>query len=381
VLITRIDRYVLTLYLRTLLICFFSLGGIFVVFHAFSNLEALSEHAEVKGGFVTAMFDYYGPYLLVIFDSTSPILALMSLLFTIGWLRQSGELTSILAVGVRHGRILRPMLIAAALIILLGLLNRELLLPHFRNKLGNKPAVIASETERPLQPCFDRQAGVLVEGKAVITGRRELVSPAFRLFADYPGFGNQLAADQALWRAANEQHPAGFMLYNVNRPQAIDTLPSAGLDGRTVLYTAAEHPWVESGQCFVATSVDITLLEARGSSKKYAPMPDLIRRVRNPAVHTSTKIRVDLHGRLLRPLLDFTLVLLGLPLAVSRADKNLFVLVGHAVVLVGMFFGIRTLATTLGGSGYYLSPAMAAWIPILIMTPLAYSRYRGVQKV
>ncbi|QEG42237.1 LptF/LptG family permease [Roseimaritima ulvae] len=378
---TRIDRYILMLYLRTLLICFCSLGGIFVVFHAFSNLEALAEHAEAKGGFVHAMIDYYGPYLLVIFDSTSPILALMSLLFTIGWLRQSGELTSILAAGVRHGRLLQPMLIAALLIVGLGLVNREWVLPHYRNKLGNRPNVDAATAERPLQPCYDRQAGVLVEGKSLITEGKQLVNPAFHLHAAYPGFGSQLNARQAVWRPADEQHPAGFLLNDVARPQAIDELSSARLNDRPVLFTSKDNAWLQPQQCFVATSVDISMLEAKGSSKKYTPIFDLMRRVRNPAVHTSSKVRVDLHARFLRPLLDFSLVLLGLPLAVSRGDKNLFVLVGHAVILVGMFFGIKSLAATMGSSGYLLTPPMAAWVPILLLSPLAYARYRSVQYV
>lgn len=379
--VTRIDRYILMLYMRTLLICFCSLGGIFVVFHAFSNLEALAALAEAKGGIVQAIVDYYGPYLLVIFDATSPILALMALLFTIGWLRQSGELTSILAAGVRHGRLLRPMLVAALVIVVLGLLNREWVLPHYRAKLGNRPDVDAASAERPLLPCYDRQAGVLIEGQSLINEGKQLVNPAFHLHAAYPGFGNQLTAQRAVWRAADDRHPAGFLLENVGRPAAIDSLASRGMNGRPVLFTAADTPWVEPGQCFVATSVDLSMLEAKGASKKYTPIGDLMRRVRNPAVHTSSKVRVDLHSRLLRPLLDFSLVLLGLPLAVSRGDKNLFVLVGHAVLLVGMFFGIKTLAATMGSSGYVLTPAMAAWVPILILSPLAYARYRSVQYV
>ncbi|QDS94066.1 putative permease YjgP/YjgQ family protein [Roseimaritima multifibrata] len=378
---TKIDRYILMLYMRTLLICFSSLGGIFVVFHAFSNLEALGAHAEALGGFIPAMIDYYGPYLLVIFDSTSPILALMALLFTIGWLRQSGELTSILAVGVRHGRILRPMLIAAALIVVVGLFNREFLLPELRNKLGNKPSEIAGMTERPLQPCYDRQIGVLVEGKSLITDRQLVIRPAFRLFAEFPGFGNQLTGTEALWKPASGNHPAGFLMRGVTRPSKLDQLPTRRIEEQAILMTSLDNDWLNPGECFVATSVDIPLLEAAGSSKKYAPLGATIRRVRNPAVHTSSKVRVDLHSRLLRPLLDFSLVLLGLPLAVSRGEKNLFVVVGHALLLVAMFFGVKTLAGTLGASGYMLSPSMAAWVPILVLTPLAYSRYCSVQQV
>lgn len=379
--VTRIDRYILLLYFRTLLICFCSLGGIFVVFHAFSNLDALADHVTAKGGFLVAMVDYYGPYLFVIFESMAPVLALLSLLFTIGWLRQSGELTAMLASGVSHGRLVRPMLIAALGLVLFGIINRELVLPQFRDRLGAKPAVNAADSLRPIQPCYDRQIGILVEGKGVIAGRNEISNPAFRLFTDYSGFGHQLVAKTARWMEATAQHPAGFLLDQVQVPAAIDQLPSQSLSDTSVLLTAADNAWLQQGQCFVVTSVDIGLLLANGAGKKYTPLPDLVRRIRNPSVHTSSSIQVDLHVRLLSPLLDYTLVLLGLPLAVMRADKNLFTLVGQATILVLFFFGIKSLAIALGSNGYYLNPAMAAWIPVLILTPLGYVRYRDTQDV
>ena len=85
--VTKIDRYVLTLFLRTVVICFCSLAGIFVVFHAFTSMEDLLRQAEKDGGLLIVMFRYYGPYLLLLFDWTGAIIALMAFLFTIGWLR------------------------------------------------------------------------------------------------------------------------------------------------------------------------------------------------------------------------------------------------------------------------------------------------------
>ena len=50
-------------------------------------------------------------------------------------------------------------------------------------------------------------------------------------------------------------------------------------------------------------------------------------------------------------------------------------------VLMLFFFGVKTLAGAMGSSGYLLSPAMAAWIPLLVFGPMAYSRLREVQTV
>lgn len=378
---TRIDRYIIQMYIRTLLICFCSLGGIFVVFHAFSNLEGLSEHAAQHGGIVRAMLDYYSPYLLLIFESTNAILALMAMLFTIGWLRQSGELTALLAAGIRHGRILRPMLWAATFVILAGFVNREWMLPQFQNKLGSKPNESIGDTLQPMHPEYDRLAGVLIAGEGLIGNRNEIVGPAFRLFARYPGYGDQLLAKSARWLPAEGKRPAGYLLTGVKRPLDFDQLPSATQDGRKVIYSSADTPWLKSKECFVVTAADFDLLLAHGPAKKYVGIGDIIGRVRNTAVHTSNDMRLQMHGRFLRPFADFSLVLLGLPLAVSRREGNLFVMVGKSLLVVAVFFGARSLCHAMGSSGYLLTPSMAAWGPLVLLGPFAYSRYWGVQQV
>lgn len=101
----------------------------------------------------------------------------------------------------------------------------------------------------------------------------------------------------------------------------------------------------------------------------------------NPSVHSSLSLRVLLHERIVRPPLDFALIMLGLPLVVNRRGRNLFVMVGAAMLTVLAFFMIKTLAGTMGGSGYLLSPTMAAWVPLMVIGPLAYVRLRDVQVV
>jgi lipopolysaccharide export system permease protein len=112
-----------------------------------------------------------------------------------------------------------------------------------------------------------------------------------------------------------------------------------------------------------------------------ASVAELIGRVRNPSVYSSMSLQVLMHERIIRPPLDFALILLGLPLVVNRNGRNLFVMIGAAMMTVLAFFAIKTLAGAMGGSGYLLSPAMAAWLPLLVIGPLAYVRLREVQLV
>ena len=376
---TKIDRYILVLFLRTVLICFCSLAGIFIVFHAFTSMDDLVKQGQAEDGLVPVMMRYYGPYMLLLFDWTGAIIALMAFLFTIGWLRRTGELTAILSAGISHGRIFRPILIASLVLIVVQLVNRELVLPTYRDVLTMKAKDIAGENEQPILAQYDQANRVLIDGSSLLTLSRVVREPSFRLDGVYPGFGDLLLAQSARWLDASGEHPSGYLLDGVQRPDVIDELPSVGVGERLILMTSRDQPWLGPRQCFFATTVRTDVLPTNQSATRMASVAELADRIRNPAVHSSMGLKVLLHERILRPPLDYILSLLGLPWVVNRHGRNLFVLIGASMLTVMAFFVVKTLSGAMGGSGYLLSPAMAAWMPLLILGPSAYVRLRAAQ--
>ncbi|MEM6469513.1 MAG: LptF/LptG family permease [Planctomycetota bacterium] len=377
---TQIDRYILGLFVRTFLVCFASLSGIFVVFHAFQNMGDLTDLAKERGvGIATVMGEYYGPYLLLLFDWTGAIISLMTLLFVVGWLRRTGELTATLAAGISHGRIFRSMVFAAIAIVLIQFASRELLLPTMRDALSMKSKDLSGDAPQPILPSYDNLSGILLEGQSIRPRSKQINYPAFRLDAEYAGFGELLAGQSAQWLPANESHAEGYLLSVVHAPRAIDHIPSAGTDDRWILMTSYDQPWIESGQCFVATPINAEILQTDQSSTRLCSSMHLVRRLRNPAVHNPMSTHVLLHERLVRIPLDFALFLLGLPLVVNRAGRNLFVMIGSAMGMIVFFFTLKTTGSAMGGGGYLFPPTIATWIPLLVLGPSAYMRLREVQ--
>ena len=379
--VTKIDRYVLVLFLRTMIICFCSIAGIFIVFHAFTSMDDLVKQGQAEDGLVRVMLRYYGPYMLLLFDWTGAIIALMAFLFTVGWMRRTGELTAILSAGVSHGRIFRPILIASFLIVLVQLANREWVLPNHRDALSMKAKDISGETEQPILAQYDKTNRVLVDGSSLMTQAKTIREPSFRLDGQYPGFGDLLVAGTAQWLDATNEHGPGYLLNGVQRPELIDQLPSVALGQRPILMTSRDQTWLGPKQCFFATTVHTDLLQTNQSATRMSSVAELADRVRNPAVHSSMSLQVLLHERIIRPPLDFALILLGLPLVVNRHGRNLFVMIGAAMLTVMGFFFVKTLASAMGGGGYLLSPPMAAWLPLIVIGPIAYVRFRDVQLV
>jgi lipopolysaccharide export system permease protein len=398
---TKIDRYIFVLFARTILICFCSLSGVFVVFHAFNHLDDLAKQVTAQQSMALLLAEYYGPYLLMLFDWTASIIALIAMLFTIGWLRRSGEMTALLAAGINHGRIVRPIILMTFVVVLLQLVNREYLIPPYRELLTTKPGELASEKASAMLPSYDKSAGILIEGNGIHSDEGIIEQPAFRLYASYPGFGDVIAGKSAIWCEAVGEQPSGYRITDVSKPENIHGLSTGYLAlasstpvaqaadgsleakkltaGRPILLTSHDTSWLNKGECFVTTTLNPEVLRDNPRSTRLTGMPELVRRVRNASVHSSDALRVMLHERLLRPPLDFVLVLLGLPLVVNRGDKRLFSMIAQAMGIVLLFFGLKTLAGGMGSSGYLLSPSMAAWVPLLVLGPIAFVRYRDVQ--
>lgn len=377
---TRIDRYLLGIYLRTLLICFCSLAGIFVVFHAFNNMEEIAAYARRQGNFFNALVNYYGPFLLAIFDATNAILAVFALVFSVAVLKRNGELTALLAAGLSHGRILRPMLIAASLVIIVAVFNREFCMPNWKDQLGTKAQDLDGQLQRTLKPCYDRMTGIQFHGRGVIVIKKEIVAPALMIRSEIPGVGTQIVGEQAVWTAANEQHPEGYLVYEVTQPEAIDTIPSAGFGGQQFVLTPADNAWLESGQCFVVSNIKFDHLVSGSQTDRLSSTLQLVQNIRNPSVYTGPDDEVLLHTRIVRPWLDISLVLLGLPLVVTRGDKNLFVVAGWGLGLIAMFFLVKTVFSGLGSSETLITPAMGAWGPVIVFAPMGYSRWKAAAK-
>ena len=376
---TKIDRYILVLFVRTVFVCFCSLVGVFIVFHAFTTMDDFARQAQTDGSLIRVMARFYGPYVLLLFDWTGAVITLMSLLFVVGWLRRTGELTAMLAAGISHGRLLRPIVIASAAIIIIQTTSREFVLPGLRDALSMRSKDLTGDAEQAILPNYDKTSGILLEGKSLRARSRVIVEPNFRLYGDYQGYGDLLIAKQATWVRANDDHASGYLLEQVQRPEKIDSLATIGTSDRSILMTSRDQNWLSSKQCFVATTVNTDLLQTNKSSTKLSSVAELVSRVRNPAVHSSMSLHVLLHERIIRTPLDIALVLLGLPLVVNRRNRNLFVMIGVAIGTVLFFFLLKTVSGALGGSGYLLTPAMSAWIPLLVIGPVAYTRLREVQ--
>ena len=68
-----------------------------------------------------------------------------------------------------------------------------------------------------------------------------------------------------------------------------------------------------------------------------ASTAQLIADLRNPSLDYEGDVRVAIHARIVQPLLDMTLLFLGLPLVVTRENRNVFLAMGLCILVTVTF--------------------------------------------
>ncbi len=373
-----LDRYLLRQFVGVFAICFVSLMGLYVVIDAFSHLDKFSRHADQHGNLLVVIADYYSYKAIDFFDRTSGVLSMIAAVFTVTWLQRHHELTAIMAAGIPKTRIVRPIILAVIAISLAAAANRETLIPSFKEQLGRTTKDLAGVANGEVRSRFDRVTGLLITGEQVIASERKLVRPTFILPKGLRMNGKQLAGESAVAMPAANGRQAGYLVDGVTAPLGIDQLPTITLDGQPLVITPREAAWLEPGQAFVASGVPFQLLVGRASWTSYASTGELLSALSRPSTKLGPSIQVAIHARVLQPLMDTTLLMLGLPLMFSRRSRNVFLSIGLCVC-VAAAFSVAILACRSLGGVHMLSPALAAWLPLLVFGPVAVGMSQTLQ--
>ncbi len=365
-----IDQYLLRQFIQVYAICFVSLTGLYVVIDAFANLESFLDYASGESSLLGVMGKYYACRSLAFFDRISGVLALIAAMFTVTWIQRHQELTALLAAGIPKARIVAPIAIAAASVSLLALANRELVIPQLRDTLSRDAKDLAGTEAQNFQPKYDHATDILLRGASTFAGEARIERPSFMLPLELSLYGKHLIAEQGYYQPATDQHPAGYLLKNVLQPEGIAQEATISNYQGPVIFTPRDHAWLKPNEVFVASGVSFEMLAGTFAFRNYSSTRELIQGLGSPSYDFGADVRVAIHSRFVQPFLDVTLLFLGLPLVLSRNNRNVFAAIGMCGAL-GIAFMLVIVVCQYLGAGYWLHPALAAWLPLMIFVPFA----------
>ncbi|WP_425400969.1 LptF/LptG family permease [Aeoliella sp.] len=366
-----VDRYLLWQFVQIFLICYISLTGLFVVIDAFQNLDDFSRVAkEMNQSYAHVMLEYYGYKSIYFFEIISGVLPLVAAMFTITWIERYNEMTALMAAGVSRLRVLRPVIVAAVIVCLMAAANREVVLPQIREKLASDAKNLGSNRAQEVASRQDTQTGIRIDAEEAVSATQTLSGVSLILPSKLSKYGKLVYASEATYQPADGAKPSGYLLKGVVTPKHLSQRPSLLQDDQPVLVMPCDAGWLKEDEVFLVSNVDFERLLAGTAWRQHASTLELIDELQSPSVDLGNDLRVEVHSRLVKPMLDCTLLFLGLPLVVTRGNRNLYLAVGLAALVVAAYFAVTIGCQSLGNSGW-IRPTLAAWLPLIIFCPIA----------
>jgi lipopolysaccharide export system permease protein len=354
---TTLDRMFLVNYLRSYLIVLTSLLSLYVIVDLFTNLD------DFSGGGFQAMLErivrYYSTRISQIFDRLSEAITLLGATFTVAWMQRNNELLPQLSAGVPTRRVIRPVIVGSIATLLLGPLNQEFIIPRIAEDLTRTRDDLEGERPTQVKGAFD-PTGVHIEGAQAFRGERKIAGLFVVLPVDAPGGMAHLSASEAYYiPPVGSPRSGGWMLFHTK----------SSLPEDRVLPPNLERLGYE--KYFLRTKeVDFDAVTRGGSWYLYASTPKLREILSRPDQRRQPAVAVTFHMRITRLLVGAILVLLGLAVILRDQNRHVFINAGLCLVLCAIFY-----ATVYGckylGDNDFVSPPLAAWLPVLIFGPVA----------
>ncbi len=361
-----LDRLVIVAYIRSYLFSLFCLLSLYVIIDLFTNLDDFFNNDQ---GFVAGLVGigrYYMYSSTRILDRLCEPIVLLAGAFTVAWMQRNNELLPLLSAGVPTRRVLRPVFMGAMLFLGLGIANQELIIPRIAPMLVRPRHDLDGVGETLVQASYD-STGIHVEGHKAKRSTK-MVYLFFCTIPDAQGSGLvHLSAREAQYiPPGSGPFTGGWLL--------IDTTPA----------TLAEwdNPrlarMIDPGRWFVYTrDVDFEAITRNGTWYMLFSTERLRELLNNSDTRRLEAMAVLFHMRITRPIVGFLLVVMGLSVILRDPNRNVYVSTGYCLVLCAIFFGVVYGCKFLGDNEY-LSPALAAWLPVILFGPAAFVMFDAI---
>jgi lipopolysaccharide export system permease protein len=362
----QIDRLLIAGYFKSYFICLISLLSLYVVVDLFMNLDEFAHHGETLRAVLAHIAMYYGYRVTQIYDRLSEAIVLLAAMFTVAWMQHSNELIPLLSAGVSTKRVVRPVLLSACFMMSITILNQEFVIPRISVELMADKDDPQGEKEVPVQGAFEPN-GVHIEG---VNGTRKtmVVKPFFCLIPE--GIARNmlhLTAQEARYIPPGEEERSGGWLMIGTQPANLEDWDNPELLEK-----------LDPGKYFLHTrEVDFDVVTRTGKWYNFASTLGLYKELQKPDSTRLATLAVLFHTRLTRPILGMILVFLGLSVILRDQNRNVFISAGYCLVLCGLFFASFFVCKSFGDNDM-ISPALAAWLPVLFFGPLAFAMFDAV---
>ena len=353
----KIDKYIVKAFVPSFVVCMFAICGIYIVVDA---IQKIDDFIEMGVKAVTMAASYYGLMLPVFVSQLFPAITLISVSLVLVRFVKNNEILAMQVAGINLYRIMLPIFILSIFLSFLAVINQELVIPKFAEKL-----------QKVEQTTFEEK-----EKKNILVGDEE----------------NRMLFRVWSFNIVEESLKSVYVIgkhENGRKKFTISAEKGKWTDGNSwLLLNVVRHNYDESGNWIApALQMDNYLLETTLSPVQLSKV-DI-----NPALKSFKELRelrrkependrysVMYHSRVAYPLTNFILLFLGIPVVVGfeRMSKNIFLRVGISILICCAFFVLSYICVNLGNMGI-LQPVLAAWLPVVVFGCLGLILFDGMR--
>lgn len=363
-----LDRMMFASFLRAYFICLVSTLSLYIVVDLFTNIDDFFRADRTTTQVISHILTYYGIRAIQYYDRLCEAISLLAAMFTVAWTQRSNELIPMLSAGVSIHRVLRPIFIGAAMMLAVGLVNQEWVIPQLGNYLASDRDDPDGAKDLQVQGCYDPNK-IFIDGFRA--NRRSL--SVEKLYITLPETPRSrmahISAESAQYipPMPDVSRSGGWLLSGAYPPE----LPENSYDPALIEI-------IDEGKYFVwVREANFDRVTQGVKTQNYASTATLFELMQRTDVGRMNQLAVMFHMRLTRPIVGLLLVILGLSIILRDQTRHVFISAGLCLGMVAIFFGVVFGAKSLG-TGDYLSPALAAWLPVLIFGPLSLVFYDAI---
>lgn len=364
-----LDRYILITFLKNYVISFLVLIGLYVVLDMVMNFDELVrvQTGSAQGIYAILLMarDIGGWYFFQIFPiyaMLSGVIIVVAAAFTLMRMSRFNELVAMLAAGVPLLRVAMPILVAGLVLNGLVIVDNEVIIPHIIPKLlrDRDEAGQAAGKTFPIWSMLDEQGRLLTAARYHSSPGTPYMEQVTLITTD-TSFQpiSVLTADKAVWNAHRK-------LWELSG----DVTLASGLLPNEQLRRRHDVRIYKSN----ITPLEIGLYRSRDFVRFLSTeqIDKLLNQKQSYGLIELLKVK---HARFTQPLLNFILLLLAVPMVLTREPGRLKASAFKCVVLTGAAMGFSFVTQQLdlpAGSVWALhGPALMAWLPVFIFGPMA----------
>lgn len=358
---TLIDRQLIRGYIKSYIICLVSMVGLFIVVDLFTNLDNFTENKQRFEQVIEHIVKYYSIKVTQIFDRLCEAVVLVAAMFTVALLQRNNELLPLLSAGVSTRRVVRPVLFSAFAMLGLTIANQEFVLPRIDSYMAESRDFDGSK-EVNAQGGYET-SGVFLTGKMAV--KKDMTVQGFTCVFP-PKLGrDSLTTIQAKEARYDAEKKAWFLSGAI--PLEIPNWTKTDLLEMTTPGRYTLH----------VTDIDFDTMIRPKLWYVYCSTPQLLQELARAHSTQAAGVAVVFHMRLTRPVLGMLLVFMGLSIILRDQNRNMFISAGMCLVLCAIFF-ISVFFCKHLGDKEFLTPALAAWLPVVFFGPLSFVMFDAV---